>query len=136
MVGGGKPPAWALFDLWAAGFLLLGEIWSNVLTRGGAAAGHVRIDMGALRSIPGAVLAWTVFWSVLFVVWALDPDPDPSAIVEGPGSVPLPRMKPSDAAMFEIWVIGLVLLGAVWVVARFWSARHRRPLPRASSAIR
>ncbi len=124
-VGGAKPPAWVLFELWATGFVLLGAVWSNVLTNNGAGAtpGRVRIDARPMRSMPGAVLVWTVLWMVLFGIWALDPDP--SSIGQGPGSGGLLRLKSPEWVLFDLWATGLVLLGAAWLATRLWNARRR-----------
>jgi len=119
-----KPPAWVLFEFWAIGFVLLGAIWSKGLTAAGTTSNRVRIEERPMRWMTWAVLAWTVVWIVLFGVWALDPDP--SIIGQGPGSGGLPHLKPPDWALFDFWLIGFVVLGAIWLVTRWRTAWHRR----------
>jgi hypothetical protein len=108
-----RPPAWVLFEVWAIGFVLLGAISSK--------------EDGRNRKATWAVLGWTVMWVILFGIWALDPDP--SIVGQGPGSGALLHLKPPDWALFDCWAIGFVVLGAVWLIARVWSARPHRARP-------
>jgi hypothetical protein len=119
---GGKPPSWVLFELWALGFILLGAVWARLLTVDDS--GRARVDLRPLRSIRGAGLAWTALWMVLLVIWALDPAP--SAVGEGPGLTGLGDLKPSEPVLYALWAVGIVLLGAAWLVARVWGAGRRR----------
>ena len=111
---GGKPPSWVLFELWAVGLVLLGAVWAGLLAVD--ASGAVRVDLRRLRSIRGAVLAWTALWMVLLVVWALDPRP--SSIGDGPGPTNVADLKASEPVLYALWIGGLVLLGAARLVAR------------------
>ncbi len=111
---GGKPPSWVLFELWAVGFVLLGAIWAGLLAVD--ATGAARVDLRALRSTRGAVLVWTVFWMVLFPIWALDPRA--TEIGNGPGPHTPVDLKPFEPALYALWIGGLLLLGAARLVAR------------------
>jgi hypothetical protein len=44
-----KPPAWALFEFRAIGFVLLGAIWNGVLSAVGTASDRVRIEERPMR---------------------------------------------------------------------------------------
>ena len=111
---GGKPPSWAIFELWALGFILLGAVSAGLLAVG--ASGAVRVDPRRLRSVGGAALAWTAVWMVLLVVWALDPRA--TDIGSGPGAYAPVNLKSSEPVLYAIWATGLLLLGAAWLVAR------------------
>ena len=48
------------------------------------------------------------------MVWALDPAP--SIISQGPGPTNVADLKPSESVLYAIWIGGLVLVGAAWLV--------------------
>ena len=123
---GGKPPSWALFELWALGFVLLGALRAGVLAVD--ASGALRPDLLRLRSFGGAAVAWTAVWMALLVVWALDPAP--SIISQGPGSTNVGDLKPPEPVLYAIWIGGLVLVVAVWLAGRARGARRRARTPR------
>jgi hypothetical protein len=117
---GGKPPVWALFEAWAFGFLILGALWTGGLA---VASGRMRIDPRRLRSIPGAALAWTALWMVVFAIWSLDPASTDVGL--GPGQMPV-SLKPSEPVLLALWLLGLVLLWAAWLLARTRGASRRQ----------
>ncbi len=123
--GCGKPPSWALFELWALGFVLLGALWAGLVAVGDS--GRARVDLRALRSTRGAVLVWTILWMALLAIWAADPRP--SIVGEGPGPTRIGDLKPSEPVLDALWLLGLLLLALVWLAARARSARNRRPSP-------
>ena len=118
---GGKPPSWVLFELWAVGFVILGAVWAGLLAVD--ASGAARVDLRALRSTRGAALVWTVIWMVLVPIWALDPRT--TDIGNGPGAYAPVDLKPSEPVLYALWAVGLVLLGAAWLVARALSGGRR-----------
>jgi hypothetical protein len=120
-----KPPGWVLFEIWAIGFVVLGAIQSKVLPGIGTGTTSSRrgIEDGRMRKITWAILAWTVLWIVLFPIWAADPGQ--SFIGEGPGPRDPIRLKPPEWVPFDFWAIGFVVLGVIWLVARWRSARDR-----------
>ena len=118
---GGKPPSWALFELWALGFVLLGAFWAGLLAVGDS--GRARVDLRALRSTRGAVLVWNVLWMVMFPIWALDPRA--TDIGSGPGPYTPVSLKPSEPLLYAIWIGGLILVGAAWLVGRARGADRR-----------
>jgi hypothetical protein len=120
-----KPPAWVLFEIWAIGFVVLGAIWSKAFTatRTGTASSDVPVDDGRTQRITWAILAWTVLWIVLFGIWAADPGQAFGG--EGPGPRDPIRLKPPEWVLFDVWAIGFVVLGVIWLVTRWRSARDR-----------
>jgi hypothetical protein len=120
-----KPPAWVLFEIWAIGFVVLGAIWSKVLPGigTGTTSSRVGTEDGAMRKITWAILAWTVLWIVLFAIWAADPGQP--FIGGGPGPRDPIRLKPPEWVLFDFWAIGFVVLGVIWLVTRWRSARDR-----------
>jgi len=116
-----KLPAWALFEIWAIGFVLLGVIGSKV--RGGTrpAADRGSTAERPMRRTSWAILAWTVLWIVLVGIWALDPAG--SIVGEGPGPRGTSSLKPPDWVLFDAWFLGFVAFGAIWLVTRWRSAR-------------
>jgi hypothetical protein len=118
---GGKPPTWAMFEAWAFGFVIFVEFSTGGLA---VAAGRVKMDLRPLRSVPGAVLAWTALWMVVFAIWALDPAP--TDVGMGPGPTSVASLKPSEPVLLALWALGLALLGAVWLTARSRGAGRRQ----------
>jgi hypothetical protein len=120
-----KPPTWVLFEIWAIGFVVLGAIWGKVFpgTRTGTASIEVPVDDRRTRRITWAILAWTVLWIVLFGIWASDPGQP--FMSQGPGPGDPIRLKPPDWVLFDLWAIGIVVLGMIWLITRRRSERHR-----------
>ncbi len=119
---GGKPPAWALFEVWAAGFVILGAARAGLLAAG--ASGRPAADWRRVRGVWGAAIVWTVLWMAAFPIWALDPDPT-SVIEFGPGPASAAHLKPSEPLLYSLWAAGLVLLATVRLVARARDAGRR-----------
>jgi hypothetical protein len=70
------------------------------------------------------VLAWTLLWIVLVGIWALNPAG--TTVGEGPpGQGARVAWKPPDWALFDLWAIGFLVLGVIWLVTRWWSTRKR-----------
>jgi hypothetical protein len=120
---GRKPPAWVLFEFWAVGFVVLGAIWNRTPSGSGTSSDRVRMEDRALSRLTWAILAWTVLWMVLFGIWAVDPDA--SSIGQGPGSGDPIGVKPPEWVLFDAWLLGFILLGAIWFVRRWRNAQHR-----------
>lgn len=118
---GGTIPAWVLFEVWAIGFVILGVIWNRGLGASGASPGAGM--SGTMRRITIAVLGWTVTWIVLLGIWALDPAP--SLVGNGPGSGGPIGLKPPDYLLFDLWFLGFVILGAIFLFVRLRVALHR-----------
>jgi hypothetical protein len=126
--GGRLPPAWALFDLWAIGFVALGAIRNAVPTGAGGGSNRARTEDRPVRMTMWTILGWTVLWIVLFGIWALDPDPFVAPSYGGPI-----HLKPADWLLFDFWFIGFAGLSAIWLVARWWTGWRRKS--RAHHAI-
>ncbi len=121
---GGKPPAWILFECWAIGFVVLGAIWNRQPVAGSTVPDRP-VETGPVGRVTWVILGWTLVWIVVFGIWALDPNP--SEIGQGPGSGGLIVLKPPAWALFDIWLIGFVVLGGIWLVLRRRSLRSRWP---------
>ena len=119
--GGGKPPSWALFELWALCFVLLGALWAGLIAVD--ARWRAKVDLRCLGSVRRAVVAWTALWMVLLAIWALDPRP--SIIGEGPGPTNVADLKPSEPVLYALWMGGRVLVAAAWLVGRARGAGRR-----------
>lgn len=117
-------PAWVLFELWAIGFVLLGTIGSKVLGGTRTTPDRVSTEEPPKRKTTWAILVWTVLWIVLVGIWALDPAG--TFVGEGPGQYKDTPLKPPDWLLFDAWALGFLVLGAIWLVTRGWTAWHRR----------
>ena len=69
-----------------------------------------------------AILAWTVLWIVLVGIWALDPAG--TFVGEGPGPRGPISLKPPDWVLFDLWFLGFLVLGVIWLVIRMRSAQR------------
>jgi hypothetical protein len=116
-------PAWGLFEIWAIGFVLLGSIWGNLF--GGGSTPYPPGPDRAVAWITRAILLWTGVWIVLVGAWALAPAS--SIVGNGPGSGSPAGLKPPDYVLFDLWLIGLVLLAAVALLVLLRNVRRRNP---------
>ena len=118
-------PAWLLFEVWAVGFVLLATIGRKLFEGTRATPDPVSTEEPSLRRITSAILGWTVLWIVLVGIWALDPAGTIAG--EGPGPRDAISLKPPDWVLFDLWFLGFVVLGVIWLVIRLRSARRPRP---------
>ena len=118
-------PAWGLFEIWAIGFVLLGAIWNQAPTGVTTTEDRAGFEERPVRWMTWIVLAWTVLWIVLVGTWALNPAG--TTVGEGPPGRGAPvALKPPDWALFDLWAIGFLMLGMIWLVTRWWSTRRRK----------